>query len=355
MGFVQSASNTGTGSVTATFGSSTTAANTIIAMISNAASSAFTAFTGVTLTGSADTFVKQEASASNASDIDAEHWSDIGCAGGHTAVVAAIGAVNATQINTVEWNGITAVDKKNIGSNNAGVTSSSSGASGTLTQASEVAFGQVFWDTLGGGTPTVTGPASPWTNFSSISGAAGDVQLAGYQAVSATTSLTYTTTSSITAVYQSIIVTYKTTTTVNVNLPVVQTTSNVPALSNNLPILIIAIAAVTCNDPETGVVCEQGVTVFSPGNTLQFANMYNNSITFQTALNGVSAPVAASIAGLTPGELVMSGGNATNSDTSAVLELLSSANVNNSSGVAIANVVVTGGSLQVNGTTMTVP
>ena len=213
MGFVQSApggTSTVGSTVSATFSSPTTAGNTIIVLVSNAAGT-FLTVSGITLTGASDTFTKAEGSSSNASDIDAEIWSDIGCSGGHTVVTVTFdGTIFGAQLDIIEWNGLTALDagKINVGSNNSGTESWSSGSTGTLSQVNEVVFALVFGDTFGTGF-TVTGPASPWTNLAQLNSATGDSQLAGYQQVSATTGLTYSGTFNATAVYQACIAAFK--------------------------------------------------------------------------------------------------------------------------------------------------
>lgn len=190
---VQSASNTGTTgtSVTATFGAGTTAGNCVVACVGTGGASLRTV-SGVTLGGAAGNFAVAKAQSNSSTVVvDCEIWTDQNCAGGQTAVKASYSGVpSASAVWAEEWAGISAssaVDKTN--SAGASSTSWSSGASGTLSQASEVVLGAVYCAT--NAAVTITGPGSPWTNLAQAGGSGGLGLLAGYQIVSATTTQTY--------------------------------------------------------------------------------------------------------------------------------------------------------------------
>ena len=214
MGFVQSAPGgtaTSGSTVTATFSSPTTAGNTIVVLVSNLAAVARTV-SSISLTGASDTFTKAVGLSANVSvQLDTEIWADANCSGGHTAVVVTFsGAITDAELNVIEWNGLSGTADKTQTNDGQIVSSWSTGSTGTLSQASEVAFGVVCVDALGGEI-TITGPASPWTNLAQVTAdpVNGDAQMAGYKQVSATTALTYNGTTDNAMVYVAAIATFK--------------------------------------------------------------------------------------------------------------------------------------------------
>lgn len=195
MGLVQHASsstNSGT-TLTATFGANTTVGNCLIAAFTAATGGTAPTVSSVHIGGVADNFASAKEGTSAAGIRDAI-WTDQNCGQASTALAVAVSATSGIALDAFEWAGVktsAALDKSNTGT--ATASPWSSGASGTLTQAAEVAFG-VVGVLPQSGTPTITGPASPWTNESQISFTAGGLaaaQMAGFQQVSATTSLTY--------------------------------------------------------------------------------------------------------------------------------------------------------------------
>lgn len=213
MSLVQHASGTvASGStVSATFGASTTAGNTIVVCVSIGTGGAALTVSSVALSGSSDTFTKAVSVANGTAVIDSEIWYDSGNSGGHTVVTVTLsGALSsgAAEVDIYEWHGLltsAALDKTHTGTGSS-VTSWSSGSSGTLIQANEVAFGTVSTFVS---SATITGPSSPWTNEPQLNGSASYAQMSGYQQVSSTAALTYNGTLSASAFYACCIATFK--------------------------------------------------------------------------------------------------------------------------------------------------
>ena len=188
---VQSASAKGTASpVTVTLGSGVTGGNCLAASIGLAGSTPGTV-TGVKTGSSADNWAS--AIAKTGTDCGAAIWTDQDCAAGGTSVVVTTstsGALTGVFAVAEEWSGIktsSAVDKTNSGSGSS--TAFSSGATGTLSDAAEVILGCAAALYISGNV-TLTGPGSPWTNFTDQT-ESGNASIAGYQVVSATTTETY--------------------------------------------------------------------------------------------------------------------------------------------------------------------
>jgi Concanavalin A-like lectin/glucanases superfamily len=199
---VQYASDTaGSGTtVTVTLGSSspggpspgeTTAGNCLIVSAGAGGSSA-NSVAGITLGGSGGNFAKAEAATeSGGVSVDCETWTDQDCAGGQTVVVVTFAeTITGAIVYVEEWSGVAssgAVDQASGG----GTSSEdwSSGATGTLSQPSELVHGAVLCFTEAG-PPAITGPDRPWTSLPGVS--AGDYTLmTGYLAVSSDASQTY--------------------------------------------------------------------------------------------------------------------------------------------------------------------
>lgn len=193
---VQSKSGTITSgtSLTITLTSATTAGNCLVVAVGGTQSSTNPSVTGVTIGGSADNFAKAK-SVNVAGDADAEAWVDPNCVGSQTSVVITFAAGSGTSQGcgawVMEWSGLASAPTDKTNSGTGGTSSWSSGASGTLTQASEVVIGCVMSFTSGGSLST---PTSPWTELGTLTAGTGNNFAAGYQIVSATTSLTYNST-----------------------------------------------------------------------------------------------------------------------------------------------------------------
>ena len=210
MGLVQHAQGSATSgsTVAATFGSNTTGGTSIPVMVSNQTARTVSS---IALGGSSDTFTKAVAAAEGTGGEGAEIWIDASDSSGHTVVTATFSStVTGAEIDITEWSGISSgtADKTNTGTG-FGVSSWSSNSTGALGQSLEVAFGVTAVNSEGGGSVTLTGPASPWTNFAQINAAAGISQLAGYQQVNGPGALTYSGTSSIAVAEATAIATFK--------------------------------------------------------------------------------------------------------------------------------------------------
>jgi len=203
---VQHASNkstTGT-SLTVTLGAAATLANCLVvcATAVPVSLSGNTTISGIKIGSSADNFAQAETEAETTDSVSSFIWTDqdIGTSSASVAITWSTSSGGAADV--YEWSGVktsSAVDKTN-GANNTS-KSWSSGSTGTLSQASEVAVGVNGSDSSG--TNTVTGPGSPWTNEAQLTTSSGGVplqQLSGYQVVSATTALTWSGSDSATSV-----------------------------------------------------------------------------------------------------------------------------------------------------------
>ncbi len=210
MGFVQAASGVGTTdtSLTVTLGSATGAGNCLIACIGASENDTNPSPGGITLGGSAGSWA-QAASAANTSGCNAGIWVDPSCAGAQTSVVISFtggsGGSAGVAAWVFEWSGLLAspLDKAPAGATGAS-TSWASGSTGTLAQAGEVAFGVV----AAYGSATITGPGG-WTNESQLTESS-TLLIAGYQALSSTTSLSYAGTQTSAVEYSACVVTLKT-------------------------------------------------------------------------------------------------------------------------------------------------
>lgn len=213
---VQSKSGTITSgtTLTITLNSPTGAGNCLIVGVGAGQGTTNPTVSGITLGGAAGNFAAGKA-VNNNSDEACEIWVDQNCAGGQTSVVitfnAGSGSGQGNAAWVMEWTGIvpaSPVDKTN------GATtfnaSWSSGATGTLTQPSELIVGAVA--IFGSSSNTITGPSAPWTNLAQVNAGAaatGAALMVGYQAVTATTTQLYSGTDSGGSAYGAVIVTLK--------------------------------------------------------------------------------------------------------------------------------------------------
>ena len=393
---VQSATATGTSgtSVTATFGSSTTAGNTIIVYVGEFQSTSNPTVSGITLTGSSDTFTS-ESFAIFGTNAGAEIWADVNCAGGHTAVVtsftAGTGATIAYDIRVEEWSGLAtsgSVDQAN--SNNGSSTSWTSDATGTLANANELVVGNVFIHCAS--TPTLTGPGGSWTNTTAVTASTGNTMITGHEVVSATTAQTYNGTSTVTGTYGACIVTFKEAgITVSITEAVIKPTAQPVGISNTTtlsaaivkvaagpitpvygppvsaaiikvaaqpitpsggvgisaaiiktaagsitpeviePQLIISICPVACTDPILGQPVQQGVVVYD--STGQYTQLVSGALFVSPA--GIGSGLGGSIDTEGPGTVIFNSGGTTPTDTQTNIELVS-ADANNGSQTLIS-------------------
>lgn len=262
MGFVQSATGTSTSSTTvaATFSANTTANDYIIVGISN-----YVAGTSPTVSSiSCGSITFQRANRQNGTaEGDAEIWYGLDSEGGNkTVTVTFTGSGTDNQVVIVEWNGIADVsplDKAPTGASGSDASTFTSNSTGTLSQASEVAFGVVV-ARVGSGTETITGPSNPWTNISATSTATVEMLL-GYQQVDATTALTYSGSTTAASVNSACIATFELAAGIQVALPVVETTDNVPPLP---PPIYVYLPVVETTDNVPDVSPQSPVQVFLP-------------------------------------------------------------------------------------------
>jgi hypothetical protein len=211
---VQSKSATGTSatSITVTLNSPTTAGNCLIVALGADDGTANEQISGITLGGSAGNFAVAN-TAYNDGFLNAAIWADPNCAGGQTTLVISLthgnNSVPAIAAWVMEWSGLAAtsvVDKAPAGVNTSGTTWSS-GSTGTLSQASEVAVGVVY-----GAISGLSTPGSPWTELGTLTatnGANTALLGAGYQVTSATTAVTYNGTFSPSRFFGTCIATFK--------------------------------------------------------------------------------------------------------------------------------------------------
>jgi hypothetical protein len=207
---VQSASGSASSgtTVTITLSKGTTAGNCLVVGVGAVQATVPTVST-ITLGGSSTNLVDAESLTGNT--CDGEIWLIWNIAGGQTAVVvtfnAGSGAGQGNAAWAMEWSGILATGSPADKSNGASAisTSWSSGSSGTLSQAEELAIGVAASDAT---STVLTGPGSPWTNLAQIT-AGGCSMITGYQVVSAATAQTYSGSQTADGGYVAVIATLK--------------------------------------------------------------------------------------------------------------------------------------------------
>jgi hypothetical protein len=245
---VQAKSATGTSatSLTVTLNSNTTAGNCLVVCVGTEESTDNPTVSGITLGGSAGNFASAS-TAYNNTYINAAIWIDPDCAGGQTSVVISMtggtGSGPAICAWVMEFSGVATsapLDKAPAGQNNQAATWTS-GSTGTLSQASEIAIGCVYID----GSPVT--PGSPWTELALVD-ESGYYLAVGYQVVSATTALTYNGTTSGSDYYGSCIITLKAAAapvTVNLLTATVAVAAYPPGITTGPITLPVASVAVT--------------------------------------------------------------------------------------------------------------
>lgn len=291
---VQSQSATGGASspLTVTLGSPTTAGNCLIVTFVGS-SATNPSITGITLGGSAGNFAQVLTAGSVSTDAcTVQVWADPGCAGGQTAVAVSFSpATTSVCITVMEWSGLAAsspADQTASQVNDAGTTSWSSTATGTTTQASEVAIGCVGGFN-GSGIGTISGPGSPWTNLAQETSASAHVGLlTGYQVLSSTGTVTYSGTFAASSEYTAAVATFKAAASSVTSAGAVSLGSMAVAGSGTAaiaaagavslgsmstagaagpPSLRISIAGQSGTDPEFGTPYESGVWIYGTGNS----------------------------------------------------------------------------------------
>lgn len=199
---VQHASAMTGGSATVTVTLSSTTAGSCLIMCGLSQVTSGSAFTGVTLGGSAGNWAAQVTD-QTAPIGTVAIWADPNCAGGQTSVVVTQSAADLMAVDVYEVSGLALTSPLDKTSQNAiaGTQSTqawTSNATATTTQASE------FWVGITGGynnlftAVTVTGPSSPWTNEAQLTPVTGVFSLSGYQITSSTGAATYSGTANTT-------------------------------------------------------------------------------------------------------------------------------------------------------------
>lgn len=187
---VQTASNTGTSTVTVTLGSSTTAGNCLVACIAMGSGGGLATVSGVTLGGAADHWAQLAAAGNLLTGAEQlAVWADPNCAGGQTAVAITVSGAAVTLAQVFEASGIAAssVLDQSATADSGGATSGPafSLSTGSTAQASELAIACTY-----GYNQTVTGPSSPWVNEATLASTTRDLQ-ASYQILSSAGTVTY--------------------------------------------------------------------------------------------------------------------------------------------------------------------
>lgn len=205
------------------FTSETTEGNCLVALISTAVDSGTPSVTGVTTNGSAENW----ASAESETETTIAHqltaaWVNPGTAGGQTVIDVALSYTSSLSGNTTEilvtileiqaLGSSSVVDQVGAGSGSA--SSWSSGTTGETAQAAEILIGVVSAVANGETAPSITGPSSPWTNYTALTGGFDSseqsiAQLVGYQVVSAEGTATYSGTFATTTPYAAVVITLK--------------------------------------------------------------------------------------------------------------------------------------------------
>ena len=192
---VQTAQNVANAtSVTVTLGGATTAGNCLVAAAQTSATTTNGTVSGITLGGAAGNWGSLYSVGTGASNSILMFWADPNCASGQTSVVVTTTGSSGTQsITATVWevSGLPSV----LGSlldqsagTAAGASSSSftSGTTGMISQASEIAFGMVNANP----SVAITGPSSPWVNSAEQNGTV-FYGTAGYALLSSACAVSY--------------------------------------------------------------------------------------------------------------------------------------------------------------------
>ena len=198
---------------------STTAGNCLVVCVFlyDAAGGSARTVSGITIGGSADNFGSSASVAAGSSSANtgrAEIWCDPDCAGGQTSLVVTLsGALGGSLIGfCVQYYEISGLALSSVAdqtAGNAGASSASwtSTATGSTSQASEIAIGMT--GNFGGSTVTITGPGSPWTNETQLNAGMDAALLSGYDILSSTGTATYSGSLSTSEPYAAAVVTLK--------------------------------------------------------------------------------------------------------------------------------------------------
>jgi hypothetical protein len=190
---------------TITLSKPTAAGNTVVVVpVLQQAGSTANTVSGITLGGSAGNFALAFGTGGAATTGRCEFWADPDCAGGQTSIVVTP-ALSVTGLNVsvfafevAAMPSTTELDGSH-GSGGSSGTTFTSGATGTLAQASEIAFGAAAWYSTSAS--TLTGPGSPWVNSpqTQLQFTAGNwaQAICGYQLLASTSPVTYSGSSNV--------------------------------------------------------------------------------------------------------------------------------------------------------------
>src|SRR3954469_386463 len=134
-------------------------------MVSSSGTTANGSISGVTLGGAAGNFASAASVGASADASITACWVDPNCAGGQSSVVISTTGGSGTlalMASVYEFDNLVASSPADKSSGNVSTVAWTSNATTTTAQANEIFVGQVF--ITGSSAPTITGPASPWTN-----------------------------------------------------------------------------------------------------------------------------------------------------------------------------------------------
>jgi len=190
----------------------TVAGNTLIVAVVTVGTSNNPSVSGITIGGSADNFASVASNGGGTDECIIQTWADVSCVGGQTAVVISTSGGVGTQgvfAVAMEWQNTVGFDvaASQIGVNT-GFTFDSTATAAPAVPV-EVQIGLV--GTNGGA--GLTGPGSPWTNFTQINRTIGGIlqtMLAGYRVVLTSTVGEYSGNMSGNVIWNAGVATFKT-------------------------------------------------------------------------------------------------------------------------------------------------
>jgi hypothetical protein len=321
MGFVQSVSaNATTGTaVTGTLGIATTAGNCVFATVGESQDTTNPTVASITLGGSADNWAAS-VSVHNNAECNSEIWADPGCAGAATAVAVTFNAGTGTNLGyaltAIEWSGITPttpLDKTSSGGSSTGTaTTYSTGATGTLGQATEVVISVVMAELPAtSGTITITGPTGSFTDLTQVSPRTFLAAKTGYQAVTSTASITGTGAFAA-SIYGACIASYKQTTPVTGTVAVAQAPLSIAVSGATAVTGSVAVAQAPLTIAAAGGVAVTGSIAVAQA-PLKISASGATAVTGTVAVS--QAPLSIAVAGtITPRKLLVSLASQSGSD-----------------------------------------
>jgi hypothetical protein len=204
---VQSASNTGTSltALTVTLGAGVTTGNTVVVCYASAGTVADPTISGITLSGKSFTSVVADNNFSGYGDM--EIWVLPNCPGGSKTISVSMTGGSGTAFTAafaLEFAGLQSVspaDKSSANNPSSASASWTSNATPATTHTTELCVGFVPCAAETATIPTITGPTSPWTNSSPVTGTFsgnGQAAIFSYQVINTEQAVTYSGTVSAT-------------------------------------------------------------------------------------------------------------------------------------------------------------